>query len=118
MKMLSGWAHGPWLCFADFNEIIANSEKRGGRVHMGSQMRGFRDAIDFCRLKGIDSEGPLFTWSNFQEGDALIEERLDRFLATPDWLSMFPHATVDNFITSHSDHHCLILNTVSSLEST
>lgn len=75
----------PWMLFGDLNEIIHESEKWGGR--------------DFWRRKlflkkAMDSMGGIdlgyfrqkYTWSNKQEGLALIKGRLDRAIASHDWL--------------------------------
>ncbi|XP_042942789.1 uncharacterized protein LOC122276973 [Carya illinoinensis] len=116
LRLLKDQMSGPWLCCEDFNEILNLSEKLGGRVRPASQMRGFRDALDYCQLHSIPAVGPLYTWSNFQEGPALVHERLDRFINNMDWLDLFPNCQVSNLLTPVSDHTCLVLTTEVSVQ--
>ncbi|KAF5458321.1 hypothetical protein F2P56_022356 [Juglans regia] len=111
LHLLKDQLDGPWLCCGDFEEILENSEKLGGRERPASQMRGFRDALDYCQLRSIDAVGSLHTWSNFSEGSALVHERLDRFVSNVEWLDLFPTCRVCNRNTSVSDHSCLVLST-------
>ncbi|KAG7942844.1 hypothetical protein I3843_15G007300 [Carya illinoinensis] len=118
LRLLKDQFSGPWLCCGDFNEILDISEKSGGRVRPASQMRGFREALDYCQLRSLPAVGPLYTWCNFREGPALIHERLDRFLSNMDWLALFPNCQVSNLPTPVSDHSCLVLTTDASLQPT
>lgn len=63
----------------------------------------FKDAIEACGLKDMGCSGYHFTWSN-RRGDHFIEERLDRVLATDDWLDLFLSVTVSSIIWDSSDH--------------
>lgn len=38
-----------------------------------------------------------------------VEERLDRAMATSDWLSMFPNASLKNILAATSDHSPILL---------
>jgi hypothetical protein len=40
----------------------------------------------------------------------MIEERLDRALASSDWLTKFPNAKLRNILSSHSDHSPILLH--------
>lgn len=44
----------PWLCAGDFNEIMKQNEKKGGRIWPHSQMQLFRDVLDECRFMDLD----------------------------------------------------------------
>ncbi|KAF5472052.1 hypothetical protein F2P56_008799 [Juglans regia] len=101
-----------WLAFGDFNEIISQSEKLGGRVRPYRQMHDFRSTLDYCQLKSLDTMGSNFTWSNLKEGGDLIQERLDQFTSTIDWLEQYPRCKIRNIPLSISDHSCLLLNTM------
>ncbi|KAF5464321.1 hypothetical protein F2P56_014405 [Juglans regia] len=111
LHLLKDRFDGPWLCCGDFNKILERSEKFGGRERPASQMRGFRDALDYCQLRSMDTVGSLYTWCNMREGYALIHERLDRFASNVEWLELFPTSRVCNIITPVSDHSCLVLST-------
>ena len=56
--------HIPWLIVGDFNEILFESEKKGGNSYDFSSIMGFCDAVDACGLKGMGYSGYKFTWSN------------------------------------------------------
>ncbi|XP_042974569.1 uncharacterized protein LOC122306196 [Carya illinoinensis] len=116
LRLLNDQMSRPWLCCGDFNEILDLSENLGGRVRPASQMRGFRDALDYCQLRSIPAVGPLYTWSNFQEGPALVHEWLDYFINNMDWLDLFPNCRVSNLLTPVFDHTCLVLTTEVSVQ--
>jgi hypothetical protein len=39
----------------------------------------------------------------------VIEERLDRAMASTSWLQLFPHVRLSNLLASHSDHSPILL---------
>ena len=59
----------PWVCIGDFNEILKVEEKQGWLDRPERQMQGFRDTLDFCRLKDLGYTGFPFTWCNQRPGD-------------------------------------------------
>lgn len=79
-------------------------------------MQAFREVIGYCHFQQLLMDGSFFTWSNMQEGDTNIQERLDQFFATIDWLTLFPSPQVLSFPTSYSNHICLILNIIGLVE--
>ncbi|KAG7960287.1 hypothetical protein I3843_10G116000 [Carya illinoinensis] len=116
LRLLKDQISGPWLCCGDVNEILDISKKLGGRERPASQMRGFLDALDYCQLRSIPVVGPLYTWSHFREGFALVHEQSNRFLSNVYWLDLFPNCRVSNLITPVSNHICLVLNTEGSVQ--
>ena len=52
-------------------------------------MDGFRSVVDFCGFSDLGYCGPDFTWCNMQEGENRLQLRLDRALATPEWIEKF-----------------------------
>jgi hypothetical protein len=58
----------------------------------------------------IHLEGYPFTWTKSGGTDRMIEERLDRALASSDWLAIFPNAKLRNIFSSHSDHSPILLH--------
>lgn len=78
-------------------------------------MHDFRETLDYCQFKNLSTEGNFFVWSNMREGEANIQERLDIFLANPGWLQLYPSMKMNNLITTHSDHTCLMLDTSASV---
>jgi hypothetical protein len=61
-----------------------------------------------CDLQDLGFKGSIYTWTNKNHGDNTIHSRLDRFLATTDWISMFPNYLNTHLVRYKSDH-CLIL---------
>ena len=68
----------------DFNEILLTDEKQGWLDCLERQMQG--DALDFCRLRDIGFNGYPFTWCNRQPGVQNVWIRLDRGVASVEWI--------------------------------
>ena len=101
--------HLPWPCFGDFNEIVSVEEKLGGVLRPQKQMDDFREVIHQCRFKDLGFVGPKFTWCNMQEGESILLLRLDRALATPEWIDHYKNVKVHHLVESTSDHYALLL---------
>ena len=106
---LSRMCHMPWLCFGDFNEIVSVEEKLGGALRSQKQMDDFREVIHQCRFKDFGFVVPKFTWCNMQEGDSRLLLRLDRALATSEWIDHYKNAKVHHLVESTSDHCARLL---------
>ena len=97
---------GPWLCCGDFNEILDNSEKLGGREKSQSSIDIFRCSIDICQLQDLGFEGEdCFTWSNGR-----VFERLDIFFGNIGWLEFFPEYKFNHLDFFYSDHTPILLS--------
>lgn len=94
----------PWLCTRDFNEILMESEKKGGAGRRNQLIKNFRDILNICNLHDLGFTGYPFTWSNGREGDDNIQERLDRCLASDSWSYLYPVVKVIHEKKSFSDH--------------
>lgn len=73
-------------------------------------MAALRDCIDSCNLVDLGFMGSCFTWCRGKDPSTFIRERLDRFLASPSWLSLFPNAFVRHIPIYKSDHAPILLN--------
>ncbi|XP_040987679.1 uncharacterized protein LOC121235397 [Juglans microcarpa x Juglans regia] len=93
-----------WLLIGDFNEVLSNHEKSGGRESSDRQMQAFQAVVDECELMDLGFQGNPFTWCNNRETDQCISERLDRCLASLKWKAFFPMAKVIHGTTTYSDH--------------
>ncbi|MCI22415.1 endonuclease/exonuclease/phosphatase family protein, partial [Trifolium medium] len=71
---------------------------------------GFRQAVSDCDLSDIQIEGHPFTWIKSRGTPHVIEERLDRAMASTSWLHLFPHVRLSNLLASHSDHSPILLH--------
>ena len=75
-------------------------------------MQNFLDTINFCGFREVGYIGPKFTWIYQKAYGLQIRERLDRALATPEWLALFPIAKLFHLTSSASDHSQLALRMV------
>jgi hypothetical protein len=74
-----------------------------------TQMNLFKDCLDECGLVDLGSLGPTFTWSNQQDGDSLVRVRLDRVVVNGAFLAVFDDCSVENIITTTSDHYAVLV---------
>ena len=72
-------------------------------------MQSFRDALDYCRLKDLGFNGYPFTWCNHRLGDQNTWIRLDRGVATIEWILRFPTSRIHHLDAFHFDHKPLLL---------
>jgi len=94
----------PWVCLGDFNEILFAEEKQGWLDQPERQMQGFRDALDDCRLKDLGFNDFPFTWCNRRLGDQNVLVRLDRGVASIDWILRFSATRIHHLEAFLSDH--------------
>lgn len=99
----------PWMCIGDFNEIMWNTEKKGGKLKSSYSMELFRDMVAHCRLHDMGFTGNPYTWSNGRRGDENVMERLDRALATNEWLAAFPYRHIHHLPRYKTDHAPILL---------
>ena len=67
-------------------------------------MREFREALDFCGFRDLGFMGSSFTWCNNQFDGEVTWIRLDRGVATPSWIQLFPTVWVHHVQGTLSDH--------------
>lgn len=72
-------------------------------------MNDFHEVIHHCKFKDIGYCGPDFTWCNMQEGDRRMYLRLDRALATYEWIDYYKDIKVHHLVDSTSDHYALLI---------
>ena len=51
-----------WMMIGDFNKILFQHEKEGGRPGEQCHMQAFSDALVDCNLFDMGYEGDMFTW--------------------------------------------------------
>ncbi|GAU25945.1 hypothetical protein TSUD_16830 [Trifolium subterraneum] len=68
-----------------------------------------RALVSDCDLTDIPIEGHQFTWIKSRGTPHVIEERLDRAMASTSWLQLFPQVRLTNLLASHSDHSPILL---------
>lgn len=103
-----------WVVGGDLNEILWDSEKKGGPSRATGLMDNFRVALSDCNLRDLGFRGDIFTWCNRRPGLTRVFERLDRFLGNDAFHDLFPHFQVLNLDWQCSDHRptslCLDVN--------
>ena len=72
-------------------------------------MQGSRDALDYCHLKDLGFNGFPYTWCNRRPRAQNTWIRLDRGVATIEWILHFPATWIHHLEAFHSDHKPLVL---------
>lgn len=88
----------PWLCFGDFNLMLSVMEKQGRNPPNQHHVEACREALACCELMEIENVGTQFTWVNGQVGEASIQAKLDRFVATQAWRELFNEAEAHHLL--------------------
>jgi hypothetical protein len=101
----------PWLYIGDFNFVLDQLEKLGGCHVASSSHYPFKNFIDHHGLVDIGFARNPYTWFNNRNGFATIKERLDRALASLDWVHLHPEFSLIHLPASISDHNPILLNT-------
>jgi len=110
LKFLKTCHPVPWLCAGDFSEIVEQAENEGSNIRKESQMTGFREALEFCRLGDLGFSGSMFTWSNRRTDGTFTKERLDRAMANPEWCTIFPSFSVLIMAARSSNHSPILVS--------
>ncbi|XP_019151965.1 PREDICTED: uncharacterized protein LOC109148684 [Ipomoea nil] len=93
----------------DYNDILEQSEKVGVNQHPNWLIAGFKEAVADSGLQDIPFSGHQFSWEKSRGTAHMVEEKLDRILATGNWLNMFDGARAQSFIVPYSDHLPLVI---------
>ena len=99
-----------WVCFGDLNDIISSNEKMGGNTRNPNQLMLGRNTLDNCRLIDLGFEGHPFTWTNKRELEENIQCRLDRAVATEEFISRFSPIRVLHLPRYGSDHAPILID--------
>ncbi|KAK4274665.1 hypothetical protein QN277_017856 [Acacia crassicarpa] len=99
-----------WMCIGDFNDILSQHEKSGGRPHPWRRILNFKCLLADCELEDLGYNGPTFTWCNNRDFPDTIHERIDRALGNLLLRELFPCLQVFNVVPAGSDHHLLFVN--------
>lgn len=94
------------------NEILRANEKFRGNHIIHNRAYYFWYYINNCRLIELGFKGSKFTWANkrYKNKKDLILERLDRCLASENWILSFPEASIHHLPRTHSDHYLMLIN--------
>ncbi|KAA3483391.1 Endonuclease/exonuclease/phosphatase [Gossypium australe] len=82
------------------------------RLRKRGSMDEFRDVLEELSLFDIKMEKGWFTWVNNREGNAMVKNRLDRFLISTNDVDNFPFLETRVVRQSKPDHDAIILDTM------
>lgn len=99
----------PWSMIGDFNNVVAQKDKKGGDPYPRWLVEGFNEALTDAGLIDMEIIGHQFTWEKSRGKPDWMEVRLDRAVTTESWLSLFPMARLYNLEGTTSDHSPIIL---------
>lgn len=99
-----------WACMGDFNEVMNQSEKSGGREV--TEKNNFLATKFLEEVHGLDIgfSGNSFTLCNRRSGLANIREILDRVMASTEWRTLFGNEGVLHLNAFQLDHAPILLN--------
>ncbi|GJY48562.1 RNA-directed DNA polymerase, eukaryota [Tanacetum coccineum] len=103
-SLVTHW-QGDSLVMGDFNEVRSADERLGSVFNMQGAA-DFNDFISNSGLIDIQLEGYSFTWSH---PSASKMSKLDRFLLTEGFISVFPHISAICLDRHLSDHRPILL---------
>lgn len=92
------------------NEVVDEEEKLGGR-EIWRRKLFLKEFIQGVGAVDLGFKGRKYTWENRHLGTHLIKERLDRALASKEWLHLFSEAQVEHLMMQESDHASILLRT-------
>jgi hypothetical protein len=100
---------GSWVVFGDFNVIVDDIEKDGGKSGDPSTPSFLKELLFDLGAVDLGFSGNRFTWSNRRWGKNCIRERLDKDIANISWRLAYPRASVFHLEAVNSNHCPLLL---------
>ena len=100
---------GPILGLGDFDSVMSQSEKIGGKP-LTSSLHPTGLSLSMNQF-GLGDDGSKFTWTNNRFGRSHIRERLDRWIANSEWTLLFSNTKILHLPIHTSDHAPLLLST-------
>ncbi|XP_026378716.1 uncharacterized protein LOC113273167 [Papaver somniferum] len=98
----------PWLVIGDFNMVLNNDEKKGGRNPLRISMQEFRDCLESCNLIQAPRSGIKFSWCNNRLGKKMILCDLDKAFFNIKWLEKYDGWCYKVGIRGTYDHGALL----------
>ncbi|CAN1272707.1 hypothetical protein LINPERPRIM_LOCUS14694 [Linum perenne] len=97
----------PFILRGDFNTIHSNYEKFSqSNWNASRSINSFQSFVHQLSLHDFHPRGSPFTWTNKQTEE--VQSRLDRFLASPSWMSLFPQGFVRHHSDLGSEHRAIV----------
>lgn len=112
LSNLSSSRNGAWYLTGDFNEIVNNMEKSGGKDRAESTFCAFRSFLSQCDLFDLQHTGNFLSWRSIRGSQEtctyVVHCRLDRAVSNSDWSDMFPTARSHYLLFEGSDYRPLL----------
>lgn len=108
-KSLKNYNPLPWLCLGDWNEVLLQDKFLGAHSRPEWQVWCFWEVLSQCNINDHVHEGLPFTWNRNMRQPCAAKGRLDRALASSDWLSLFPYNKVEHMFSHLSDHKPILV---------
>lgn len=99
----------PWLILGDFNTVLSQADKIGGKPVASSASCGLNGIISRHGFMDVGFHGCPYTWSNGRAGVANIQAHLDRGLVNAGWRILFPDAQLFHLPAFQSNHKPLLM---------
>ena len=100
----------PFIIVGDFNELSCIEDKQGGAPFHYSRLNIMNNLFNQVTCAEVPFIGPRFTWRQSASSTNNLYERLDKGVASLDWLAKFPQARCKHSIFTSSDHCHVILD--------
>lgn len=100
------------MVVGDFNEAMWQYEHFSSTLRGERQMEAFCNILDFCILQNMGFAGSHGCTITRNRGNTILKVRLDRGVATTNWMDRFPYATVTHLASPSSDHCPLLVSVV------
>lgn len=99
-----------WCLGGDFNAVRSASERKGAAIQIPiREMADFDEFIDDMGMNDLPLIGRKYTWHR-PNGRSM--SRIDRFLVSDEWLSMWPNISQWGLERSVSDHCAIVLKSI------
>ncbi|KAG7578550.1 Zinc knuckle CX2CX4HX4C [Arabidopsis thaliana x Arabidopsis arenosa] len=96
-----------WILTGDFNEILDNSEKKGGPPRHEGSFSNFRSCVSQLGLWDVKHSGNPLSWRG-KRHEHHVKCRLDRTLSNASWSELFPAGRCSYLNFEGSDHRPIL----------
>lgn len=110
MRKMQNWGNR-WFLRGDFNDILEREKKHGGKRRLEFSFKSFRDFVEDMRVQDLGFKERRWTWENNREGEDFVEERLDGFFGSSEWILECPDVEVTHIPKQASNHSLIVLDT-------
>lgn len=100
-----------WILGGDLNDIKSKEEKKEGKQRNDLSFLPFRNFLAEIEMKDIMFRGDPFIWANNREGKGFIQERLDKFCGSNEWILLNENVVVHHILRHTSGHAMILLDT-------